>query len=155
MGLLLLIFGDFLLRSTQRYEPLADAGSSVTPPLRALDPTEHAILKSRLLRDPCLYAAAAFALIACGPIYRYLGSLGDEGILLHGAIRLLRGEVIYRDFFEVVPPGGFLIVTTWMTIFGEDFGSTRVLAVGMIAIIAALSYAAATLASRRRLLPLV
>jgi len=111
--------------------------------------------KSRLLRDPCLYAAAAFALIVCGPIYRYLGSLGDEGILLHGAIRLLRGEVIYHDFFEVVPPGGFLIVTTWMTIFGEGFGSTRVLAVGMIAVIAALSYAAATLASRRRLLPLV
>jgi hypothetical protein len=67
-------------------------------------------------------------------------------------MRLLRGEVIYRDFFEVVPPGGFLIVSAWMTIFGGDFGSTRVLAVGMIVIIAALSYAAATLASDHRLL---
>lgn len=124
-------------------ETMSDAGSE---PLVANDS------RRRLLRDPFLYGAAAFALIVCGPVSRYLGSLGDEGILLHGAIRLLRGEVIYRDFFEVVPPGGFLIVAAWMTIFGVDFGSTRVLAVGMIAIIAALSYAAATLASGHRLL---
>lgn len=109
----------------------------------------------RLLRDPFLYGAALFALIVCGPLFRYLGSLGDEGILLHGAMRLLRGEVIHRDFFEVVPPGGFLIVAAWMTLFGADFASTRVLAVGMIAVIAALSYAAGTLASGRRPLPIL
>lgn len=108
--------------------------------------------RPRLLRDPFLYGAAAFAVIVCGPISRYLVSLGDEGILLHGATRLLHGEVLYRDFFEVVPPGGFLIATTWMTIVGDDFGSVRLLAVGTLALIAALTYAAGTLASGNRIL---
>jgi hypothetical protein len=109
----------------------------------------------RLLHDPFLYGTAAFALMMCGPVSRYLGSLADEGLILHGATRLLRGEVIYRDFFEVVPPGGFLIVATWMTIVGADFGSTRVLAVGLIAAIAALTYASVVLASGRRVLGVV
>lgn len=104
-------------------------------------------VRLRLLRDPFLYGAAAFALVVCGPISHYLGSLGDEGILLHGATRLLGGEVPHRDFFEVVPPGGFLIVAAWMTIAGGDFGAARVLAVGTIALIAALTYAATALAS--------
>ena len=108
-----------------------------------------------LLRDPFLYGAAAFALVVCGPLYRYLGSLGDEGILLHGAIRLLHGEMAHRDFFEIIPPGGFLIVAGWMKLFGADFGSVRILAVSLIALIAALSYAAAALASGHRILPIL
>jgi hypothetical protein len=106
----------------------------------------------RLLHDPLLYGTTAFALLVCGPFARYLGSLADEGILLHGATRLLQGEVMYRDFFEIVPPGGFLIAATWMTIVGADFGSTRALAVAMIAAIAALLYGATVLASGHRLL---
>lgn len=116
------------------------------------DPLAPPTTRSRLLRDPALYGVAAFALLVCGPVSRYLGSLADEGILLHGAVRLLRGEVIYRDFFEVVPPGGFLVMGAWMKLVGEDFGATRLLAVGTIALIAALAYAAATLAGGHRLL---
>lgn len=113
---------------------------------------ETAARPSRLLLDPFLYGVAAFALLVCGSLWRYLVSLADEGILLHGATRLLHGDVPYRDFFEVVPPGGFLITAGWMKVVGEDFGSARMLAVGILALIGALTYAAATLASGNRVL---
>src|SRR5437773_10359056 len=103
-----------------------------------------------LLGDPLLYAVALIASAVCAPVFRYVLWLGDEGVLLHGAARILGGEVLYRDFFEVLPPGSFLIITAWMKLFGAGFASVRVLAVGVIAVIAALLYAAARLASANR-----
>src|SRR5204863_7737579 len=47
-------------------------------------------------------------------------------------------------------PGGSLLVATWMRPFGVAFGSVRVLGVGVIAVIAALLYAAARLSSANR-----
>jgi len=46
----------------------------------------------------------------CVPLIRYVWWLGDEGVLLHGAERMLRGEKIYIDFFQFLPPGGFMIM---------------------------------------------
>lgn len=103
-----------------------------------------------LLRDPLLSGAAVIAGAVCAPFFRYVQWLGDEGVFLHAATRLLGGEVLYRDFFEFLPPGAFLIVATWMQIFGVGFGSVRVLAVCVIAAIAALLYAAARLSSGNR-----
>ena len=107
-------------------------------------------LRRGLLDDPLLYGVAAIALLVCAPFFRYLQWLGDEGVLLHGAARILRGEVLYRDFFEFLAPGGFLIVATWMKLFGAGFASVRVLALGVIAAIAALLYATARLSSENR-----
>src|SRR5437899_2738212 len=106
-----------------------------------------------LLGDPLLYAVALIASAVCAPVFRYVLWLGDEGVLLHGAARILGGEVLYRDFFEVLPPGSFLIITAWMKLFGAAFASVRVLAVGVIAVIAALLYATARLSSDNRPLP--
>ncbi len=103
-----------------------------------------------LLRDPLLYGVVLIGLAACAPFFRYVGSLGDEGVLLHGAVRILHGEALYRDFFGILPPGGYLIVTGWMKLFGVGFASARALAVGVIAGIAALIYAAARLSSGSR-----
>src|SRR3989475_13149332 len=103
-----------------------------------------------LLGDPLLYAVALIAITVCAPVFRYVLWLGDEGVLLHGAARILGGEVLYRDFFEVLPPGGFLIVASWMKLFGVGFASVRVLAVCVVAAIAALVYATAGLASGSR-----
>jgi hypothetical protein len=77
-------------------------------------------------------------------------TLGDEGVLLHGATRILAGEVLYRDFFGILPPGGYLIVAAWMKLFGPDFAGIRVLAVGIIVGIAALVYATARLSAGSR-----
>jgi len=103
-----------------------------------------------LLRDPLLYGVALIGLVACAPFFRYVTSLGDEGVLLHAAVRILGGEVLYRDFFGILPPGGYLIVTAWMKLFGVGFASVRALAVGVIVGIAALIYAAARLSSGSR-----
>src|ERR687887_501961 len=105
-----------------------------------------------LLRDPSSYGVALIALAVSAPYFRYVVWLGDEGVFLHAATRILGGEVLYRDFFEYLPPGGFLIVAGWMKLFGVGFASARVLAIVVIAVIAALLYAAARLASRDRAL---
>src|SRR3989441_11699711 len=96
-----------------------------------------------LLRDPLLYGVALGAALVCAPFFRYVEWLGDEGVLLHGAARILGGEVLYRDFFEFLPPGGFLIGASWVKLFGVGFASVRVLAVCVVAAIPALVYAPA------------
>src|SRR5438309_766233 len=103
-----------------------------------------------LLRDPALYGVALVALVVCAPCWRYVHWLGDEGVFLHAAARILGGEVLYRDFFEFLPPGSFLAVAAWMKLFGVGFGSVRVLAICVIVAIAALLYAAARLSSGHR-----
>src|SRR6266852_856194 len=103
-----------------------------------------------LSRDPLLYGVVLIGLAACAPFFRYVSSLGDEGVLLHGAVRILGGEALYRDFFGILPPGGYLIVTGWMKLFGVGFACVRALAVGVIVGIAALIYAAARLSSGSR-----
>ena len=63
----------------------------------------------------------------CLPFMHSIFGLGDEGILLHGAERLLRGRRLYIDFFEILPPGGFLIMTVWLSITGISIWSARLL----------------------------
>lgn len=103
-----------------------------------------------LLRDPLLWAVALITVSVCLPFFRCIQWLGDEGVVLHGAERVLRGEALYRDFFEFLPPGSFLIVGTWMKLVGDGFAAMRVLAIGVIGAIAALLYASARLASDNR-----
>ena len=103
-----------------------------------------------LLRDPLLYGVVLIGLVACAPFFRYISSLGDEGVLLHAAVRILGGEVLYRDFFGILPPAGYIVVTAWMKLFGIGFASVRALAVGVIVGTAALIYAAARLSSGSR-----
>ena len=106
----------------------------------------------RLLRDPLLYGNALIAVAIYAPFFRYVEWLGDEGVVLHAAVRILGGDALYRDFFEFLPPGSFLIVAAWMKLFGVGFASVRVLAVCVMAGIAALLYAAARLSSGNRVL---
>lgn len=105
-----------------------------------------------LVGDPLLYGVALIAVVVCAAFFRYLQWLGDEGVVLHAAVRILVGEMPYRDFFEFLPPGSFAIVTVWMKLFGAGFAAARVLAVGVIAAIAALLYAAVRLAGGHRAL---
>jgi hypothetical protein len=63
----------------------------------------------------------------CLPFLRAVYSMGDEGILLNGAVRMLHGEVLYKNFFEFLPPGGFLITAFWVSLAGDSFFSARFL----------------------------
>src|SRR5262245_44602126 len=89
-----------------------------------------------------LSAVGLAAVILCLPFARTVVGLGDEGVLLHGADRMLRGERLYVDFFELLPPGGFIITAGWFGIAGISMWSARVLAVATIAGIACFTYLA-------------
>lgn len=103
-----------------------------------------------VFREPLFYGIFLLGLVVGAPFLRYVASLGDEGVLLHAAIRMLRGEVLYRDIFGILPPAAYLIVAAWMKLFGAAFASVRFLAIGVMAAIAALIYAAARLSSGSR-----
>lgn len=124
--------------------------SGFLTPSAAPEPPVPRLYHTSLLRDPLLYGVVLIGIAACAPFFRYVSSLGDEGVLLHGAVRILRGEKLYQDFFGILPPGGYLIITAWMKLFGLEFASARALAIGVIAAIAALVYLAARLASDSR-----
>jgi 4-amino-4-deoxy-L-arabinose transferase-like glycosyltransferase len=68
-------------------------------------------------------AAAIFALtVAYLWIFRHYTSMEpDEGIVLEGAQRILRGEVLYRDFFSYFTPGSYYFLALLFKIFGNSF----------------------------------
>src|SRR5262245_59770773 len=85
--------------------------------------------------------------VLCTPFIRVVG-LGDEGVLLNGAERMLRGSRLYADFFEFLPPGGFLLTAAWFSIAGISVGSVRLLAILTIVGIACFTYLACRQASK-------
>jgi hypothetical protein len=98
-----------------------------------------------------LFVAVVTATL-CLPFIRYVGRLGDEGILLHGAERMLRGDKLYVDFFEILPPGGFLITKAWLDIMGLSILSARLLVILVVAGIACLLAMACWQASKSAVL---
>ena len=50
----------------------------------------------------------------------------DEGIVLQGAERILRGEVPYRDFFTFYTPGSFYLVAFVLKLFGDTLIAARI-----------------------------
>ncbi|PYX13375.1 MAG: hypothetical protein DMG87_21725, partial [Acidobacteria bacterium] len=67
--------------------------------------------------------ALAIFLLAVGYLClfrRYTFIEPDEGIILQGAQRILRGEVLYRDFFSFFTPGSYYFVALIFKIFGSS-----------------------------------
>lgn len=62
----------------------------------------------------------------------------DEGIYAYQAQRILEGQVMYRDFFQPITPGFFLLLAAWMKVVGAEVFSLRLL---MILIVLATSLA--------------
>ncbi|HZZ23642.1 MAG TPA: hypothetical protein VFE60_14195, partial [Roseiarcus sp.] len=69
------------------------------------------------------------AVLLCVPFFRFLFFLGDEGTLLRGTELLLRGQRLYADFFEFLPPGAFVVTAAWFSVAGVSFGAARSLAI--------------------------
>jgi hypothetical protein len=86
--------------------------------------------------------------VICLPFVHSIFGLGDEGILLHGAERLLRGQTLYVDFFEFLPPGGFVTMALWFGVTGISIWSARLLAILTITGIACFTYLACRQASK-------
>ena len=71
--------------------------------------TLSAIYQPERSRSELYITAAAFLLSIAYPLIfrRFTTMEPDEGIVLQGAQRILRGEVPYRDFFSFLTPGSF------------------------------------------------
>src|SRR6266700_1013124 len=60
-------------------------------------------------------------------IFRHYTSLEpDEGIVLQGAERILRGEVPYRDFFSFYTPGSFYLAGFLFRVAGDSLVVARI-----------------------------
>lgn len=94
-----------------------------------------------------LFVGLVTALL-CMPFSRAIFWLGDEGVLLHGADRMLRGSRLYADLFEFLPPGGFAITAVWFGMAGVSLLSARILIILTIVGIACFTYLACRQASK-------
>jgi Dolichyl-phosphate-mannose-protein mannosyltransferase len=54
------------------------------------------------------------------PFYRYATLDADEGIILAGAQRILKGQVLYRDFFAFYTPGSYYWTALLLRVFGDS-----------------------------------
>jgi Dolichyl-phosphate-mannose-protein mannosyltransferase len=99
-----------------------------------------------------LLLVATTTALVCAPFMRTVYSMGDEGVWLHAADRMLRGETLYLDFFEFAPPGGFVLTAAWLKIAGVSLWSARLLALLSIVGIACFTYLACQRASNNMML---
>jgi 4-amino-4-deoxy-L-arabinose transferase-like glycosyltransferase len=59
-------------------------------------------------------------------LFRNYTTLIDEGIILQGAERLLRGQVLYRNFFSFYTPGSYYLTALSFKLLGSSFLVARV-----------------------------
>src|SRR5689334_6449046 len=65
--------------------------------------------------------------LLCLPFLHSIYWLGDEGVLLRGAMLLNDGKTLYKDFFEFHPPIAFLVTQLWLKLTGHSLAGARVL----------------------------
>ena len=53
----------------------------------------------------------------------------DEGIILDGAVRMMSGETLYRDFFGYMTPGSYWIQEAVFSLFGVSIRSGRIVVI--------------------------
>ena len=96
-------------------------------------------------------AVTLFAAVVSLSFLHFVPSFGmrDEGIILEGADRILHGQRIYLDFFEFLPPGGFLFMAGWLRLLGVSVVSFRLLTVLMAAVVAGGTFWSCYASSRR------
>lgn len=68
---------------------------------------------------------------------RFVLTLNDEGIYLDGGLRLLHGQVPYKDFFALTGPGTFALMAASMRVWGTTLAAARMPVVFDIAILTA------------------
>jgi 4-amino-4-deoxy-L-arabinose transferase-like glycosyltransferase len=118
------------------------------PPLAAPSPGVERLAPIRPGSGRWLALVVGVAVALCLPFMHAVFAISDEGVLLNGAARMLRGDRLYLDFFEFLPPGGFLLTEGWFSLFGLTIFSVRSLAALTVAGIACVTYLACRQASR-------
>jgi len=72
--------------------------------------------------------------------YNYGISLTDEGFRVNPAMRILQGEVIYKDFWRSYPPGMFYLLAFLFWLFGPNLLIMRLLWVILLSLKAVIIY---------------
>lgn len=90
-----------------------------------------------LTRRAGLVFLCAFAYLGWQAASRFVLTLNDEGIYLDGGLRVLQGQVLYKDFFALTGPGTFVLEAASLRIFGSTLAAGRTPVVWDIAILAA------------------
>jgi 4-amino-4-deoxy-L-arabinose transferase-like glycosyltransferase len=80
---------------------------------------------------------------------RYTTMDPDEGIILQGAQRILRGEVLYRDFFSFFTPGSYYLLSFLFKVFGNSFLTARTALVVFGGVFSVVTYLLCRRVSRR------
>ena len=75
---------------------------------------------------PYLVFAFCFSFYFLPLLRLLLQPLTDEGTLLEGAVRIVDGQLLGRDFFEVVGPGTFYWLALFFKLFGVTFLASRI-----------------------------
>lgn len=94
-------------------------------------------------------------LVAGLPFTSVIYWFGDEGLALGAAQRMLDGMVLYKDFFELVPPSSFVVTALWISIFGETIFAARMLVIVCVLITCGFVYAASFRATGARWIPAI
>jgi hypothetical protein len=80
----------------------------------------------RVQRVDILYAALIFVgTIGYLALWPYNIGPSDEAIYLYDATRIIAGDVIYRDIFDVITPGYMYLMAALFEIFGADIATAR------------------------------
>ncbi|MBV9183364.1 MAG: glycosyltransferase family 39 protein [Acidobacteria bacterium] len=93
-------------------------------------------LKERVIPLVIFLLSLAYLFLFC----RYSSLEPDEGIVLQGAERILRGELPYRDFFSFYTPGSFYLMALCFRLFGDSFAIARTSVAFAGAVCAALTF---------------
>src|SRR5262245_5659422 len=107
------------LRAQERFgqSTLSDDTALATP-ARSTPERGQGIRGSSSSSPWWLLVVGLIAAVLCVPFFRAVYGMVDEGMLLNGAERMLRGNIIYVDFAEYLPPGGFVLTAAWFSIAG-------------------------------------
>ena len=72
--------------------------------------------------------------------FSYTQLIGDEGIVLQGAQRILEGQILYRDFFSFLTPGSFYWNALFLKIFGNSILVARTVLLVEGALLSTITY---------------
>jgi hypothetical protein len=77
--------------------------------------------------------AASIFLLVAGALWMLAGNrlvfTNDEGLILDAALRMLRGQRLYQDFFGPLTPGSFWIQAGIFRLLGVSFHATRLMVI--------------------------
>jgi hypothetical protein len=93
-----------------------------------------------LARRATVVFLGTFAYLGWLAASRFVLVMNDEGIYLDGGLRVLHGQMPYKDFFSIAGPGTYALVAASFRVFGTTLTAARMPVLWDIAMITACLY---------------